>query len=475
LIFVAAGCVAAGGYMLLPVDEDPAAIAYTAYTLVCNVVMFIAIRINRPPRAVLWYLLLAGQTLWSLGDGLYAIYENILDIEPYPSPADGLYLLGYPVLAAALVILIRSRTRTPDRSGLIDASVVATGLTLLAWTYIIRPLTEDMTMTLAERTISLAYPAGDVLLLAIAVRLFTTKGVRTISYWLLSAGLALVLVADTAYSGVFTVGGEVARSSLMDAIWLLSYLAITAAALHPSSITLSQARKGRAPRFTTARLALLAAASLLAPVVLIGQGLTDPTNIDWLAIGGGAMILFLLVVARMSGLVKQIQEQAGQLDALAHRDALTGIPNRRAWDLELSREMARARRTGSPIAVAILDLDHFKIFNDRHGHQAGDRLLCDAVAAWQSRMRAGDLLARYGGEEFGAIITGVPLREAVEIIDRLRELTPLGQTFSAGLAGWNGEETPEQLVARADTALYAAKRNGRNRVAADMPVRLAAA
>ncbi len=455
----------AGGYLLAPTGHPASSIYYSCFTLFCNVALYAGIRINRPARPALWYLFLAGQTLWSLGDVLYAVYVHVLDSPPYPSPADLLYLAGYPVLVAGLLLVVRGRAREPDRSGLIDASIVATGVTLLVWTYLIRPLTADTSLTMPERTISVAYPAGDVLLLVLAARLFTTRGTRVASYWLLTVALLLVLGADAMFSGLISVAGDTELiGGVQDVGWLLSYLAWAAAAVHPSMTALSQPRATPRARFTTGRLVLLAAASLLAPAVLIAQGITDPRNIDWPAIGVGAAVLFLLVVARMSGLVRQIQEQAAQLAALAHKDALTGVPNRRAWDLELGRELARARRTSGPVVVALLDLDHFKRFNDEHGHQAGDQVLRQAAGAWHARMRVGDLLARYGGEEFGVLITGVSLREAARVVDRLRPLTPMVQTFSAGVARWDGQETAEQLVARADAALYQAKNAGRNRV-----------
>jgi diguanylate cyclase (GGDEF)-like protein len=93
------------------------------------------------------------------------------------------------------------------------------------------------------------------------------------------------------------------------------------------------------------------------------------------------MLLFLLVVLRIVGLVRQVEEQAEQLAALARHDGLTGMPNRRTWDSELAVAMDRARRDGVPLAVAMLDLDQFKRFNDQYGHQAGDRLLKSATAA----------------------------------------------------------------------------------------------
>ncbi|MDF2744249.1 MAG: diguanylate cyclase, partial [Actinomycetia bacterium] len=106
----------------------------------------------------------------------------------------------------------------------------------------------------------------------------------------------------------------------------------------------------------------------------------------------------------------------------------------------------------------------FKRYNDHHGHQGGDRLLKGAAAAWQARMRRTDLLARYGGEEFAVLLRDCTPMQAVMILDDLRAVNPDGQTFSAGIAEWDGQEGPERLVGRADRALYEAKHAGRDRI-----------
>jgi diguanylate cyclase (GGDEF)-like protein len=131
--------------------------------------------------------------------------------------------------------------------------------------------------------------------------------------------------------------------------------------------------------------------------------------------------------------------------------------------------MARARRGQTPLHVALLDLDHFKQFNDGHGHQAGDLLLKSAAAAWKTQLREGDMLARYGGEEFAVLLPGCSQIEAVAIQDRVRAATPLGETVSIGVAQWDGQQSPEQLIGVADDALYQAKHRGRNRVVAAPP------
>lgn len=93
-----------------------------------------------------------------------------------------------------------------------------------------------------------------------------------------------------------------------------------------------------------------------------------------------------------------------RLERTARTDDLTGLPNRRDWDEHLNRELVRARRHGAPLSVAMIDLNHFKDYNDRLGHQAGDRLLKEAAASRQARLRESDLIARYGGEEFAVAL-----------------------------------------------------------------------
>jgi diguanylate cyclase (GGDEF)-like protein/PAS domain S-box-containing protein len=158
------------------------------------------------------------------------------------------------------------------------------------------------------------------------------------------------------------------------------------------------------------------------------------------------------------------EELLAKVEAMARTDVLTGLPNRRAWDEELRRELARAKRQGHALAVVMLDLDHFKAFNDTHGHQAGDGVLAELGAAWRAELRVSDLVARYGGEEFAALLPACPPDEAIAAIERLRLVLPAAQTCSAGVAYWDGAESAEALIGRADLALYDAKRAGRDRV-----------
>ena len=173
------------------------------------------------------------------------------------------------------------------------------------------------------------------------------------------------------------------------------------------------------------------------------------------------------MAADSASIARERAELMAALAEVARTDDLTGLPNRRAWDEALDRELARAKRETTPLCIGIVDLDRFKDYNDVHGHQGGDRLLKQLAASWGAEMRATDVLARYGGEEFALALPGCDLDDAQVLVERLRAATPAEQTCSAGLVLWNGEETAEQLFGRADKALYAAKEGGRDRIVID--------
>jgi diguanylate cyclase (GGDEF)-like protein/PAS domain S-box-containing protein len=169
-------------------------------------------------------------------------------------------------------------------------------------------------------------------------------------------------------------------------------------------------------------------------------------------------------VTRQKELESEREDLIAEVQSTARSDALTGLPNRRALDDQLPREMARALRADSKLCLAIVDIDNFKAYNDAHGHLAGDAVLRDCAAAWDSALRGADTIARFGGEEFLIVLPDCGPDDATEILERLRAATPDGQTCSAGLAQWQPGESVDDLVGRADAALYRAKEAGRDRL-----------
>ena len=225
-----------------------------------------------------------------------------------------------------------------------------------------------------------------------------------------------------------------------------------------------------------------AAADLTLPPDVVGRTgmrsalfepiLRDGVPVGVLAVGWGESIdpadvrrtqAVTLLAAEAASAIERADLLA-RLQSLAETDALTGLPNRRSWDDAIREAVASAARDATDLCVAVVDLDHFKQYNDEFGHQAGDRLLKTAAAAWRRALRDDDTLARYGGEEFAIALPRCGLEEAEHVLGRLRALTPEGLTCSVGLAAWDGAETDVALVGRADGALYRAKRSGRDAV-----------
>jgi diguanylate cyclase (GGDEF)-like protein len=167
------------------------------------------------------------------------------------------------------------------------------------------------------------------------------------------------------------------------------------------------------------------------------------------------------VVALLAHEAAAVISRADALDHLSDEaltDALTGLPNRRAWE----RQMRQLSAAGHRMAIGMIDLDHFKQFNDTYGHPAGDRLLKETAAAWRDQLRPGDVLARVGGEEFGLLLLDCDAHTASEVVGRLRDHVTHRRTCSAGIAIKGADEAPDAAVERADAALYQAKARGRN-------------
>jgi diguanylate cyclase (GGDEF)-like protein/PAS domain S-box-containing protein len=150
---------------------------------------------------------------------------------------------------------------------------------------------------------------------------------------------------------------------------------------------------------------------------------------------------------------------------IVQHDELTGLHNRTAWHMRLKHELMRAERSQTPLGIVLIDIDGFKAINDAHGHQEGDRLLRECARGWRRAIRVTDCLGRLGADDFALVLPDCDVAGARDVLDRLHEATPAEVTTAMGVAEWHPPEPPERLMLRADRALYAAKRQGRDRVA----------
>ncbi|MFZ0160710.1 MAG: EAL domain-containing protein, partial [Kineosporiaceae bacterium] len=262
----------------------------------------VGIVLNRPAERVAWSLFAVALALFAAGDATYDVLTVTFHQDnPFPSLADAFYLLMYPVVAVGLLRLIRARSVSRDTGSLIDALILTCGLGLLSWIYLILPYVEADDLTVVQRVVAIAYPLGDVLVLALLARL-VAGGLRIRSLRWLVVGIAGLLVADVFYgsiqlTGDWTVGGPV------DLGWVIFYTAWGAAALHPSMRRVSEPLPVRSGTVSARRLLLLSLASLIAPAVLLLQ---DPAGqVEHSAtIAVFSAVLYLLVVIRLAGIVR---------------------------------------------------------------------------------------------------------------------------------------------------------------------------
>jgi diguanylate cyclase (GGDEF)-like protein len=216
---------------------------------------------------------------------------------------------------------------------------------------------------------------------------------------------------------------------------------------------------------------LIAVGLILFIPLLFGGPAAEPSGawragILLVAVSGIIGTTLQSLVARVRDQERERDQLLAQLADLAHTDTLTGLPNRRAWENELERALARARRTGEDVSVALVDLDSFKAVNDAHGHPGGDRLLVGVARSWSVALRPEDVLARIGGDEFAVLLPACAEADADDLLKRLRAGTPTPYSCSIGMAMSDHRESADELMRRADDALYDAKRRGVGRAAA---------
>jgi diguanylate cyclase (GGDEF)-like protein/PAS domain S-box-containing protein len=284
----------------------------------------------RPKTPVAWWFIGGGVLLFITGDTIYKSWHQIIGNQniPFPSFVDAIYITMYPVLAIGLLLLARSRARGGDRATLLDALMITIGVGLLSWIFLIGPNVRAPGGLLVRATAA-AYPLGDVLVLAMLAHLWSAGGLRNTAGRLLAIGTLGTLVADTVY-GLANLHSSWNWNdgNPFDVGWILFYACWGAAALHPSMRQLSEPRQIAPLRTSRSRLILLGAVSLVAPVVLLVET-TAGKPADAAAIAGVAAVMFLLVVLRMSGVVRAHQ-QAVTREQVLRREAseLVGAPGR---------------------------------------------------------------------------------------------------------------------------------------------------
>ncbi len=258
--------------------------------------------INRPARLAPWLLLGAANLSFATGQLIFLVFADVLRKPlPFPSIADGLYLATYPLYAAGLLIFIRWRTAGHDRRSLLDALTLSCGLALLSWVYLILPYVHNPELTAVQKAFSVAYPIGDVLVLAMLARLLAPGAGRTRAVQLLTVGTAGLLASDVSFSLVqLHDPAGFHNGTVVDLGWALFYMAWGAAALHPTMAQLTDPVRQQPPEGPRLRLTVLMLASLIAPAVLFIEAFQGNGPRDAAVIAVFSAILYLLVISRLA-------------------------------------------------------------------------------------------------------------------------------------------------------------------------------
>lgn len=406
-----------------------------------------------PRERAAWLLIGAAVLFWAAGEAYWTAF--ILDDPeaPYPSWADGLYLLFYPFAWAGLAMLVRARAHELDWRRWGDAAIAALGTAALLTAFVFDYVADRTTGTDLEVATSLAYPLGDIVLLALIVGVIALTDWRPGRTWtLLFTGLAFTIVADIAYS-IQGVGGVVPTGNWIDPIYMLSAAALGAVLWAPVVEPIRAAERGGRWR------------ELMIPV-LLALVMVGLFAMQVLSVGGGlAAILWgatmVAVVVRLAMSVRENRRLVEQV----RTDSLTGIGNRGAMQLDLDA-LSAAASTRRPVALYLFDLNGFKRYNDTFGHPAGDELLTRLAVRLRDAVGEAGSVYRIGGDEFCALLNCEPDRFDALARQAAEALTASDRGVEVGCS-WGGAKIPPEAadptaaLQLADVRMYAQKESRR--------------
>ena len=437
-----------------------------------------------------WTLLGGSALSWGSGQLVWFWYETVLAQEPFPSLADVGYLAAVPLAIVGLLAMPTAAQTVAGRiRAVIDGLMIATSLLLTSWVLVLGPLVREGGETVLAQAISLAYPAGDVVLVTIVVyvllrarRTADTQSAHPLT--LISAALLCFAIGDFGFSYLQLIGAY-ASGSIIDAGWFTGYALLLLAARKPA-VAASPERdedEGSQPLGLVLPYAAVALALLTYSAGMLFDSFELDAVTSWLRSG----IIALLVVrqiltmrenlwltrhleARVAERTAELRASQLQLTHEASHDSLTGLANRALFKARVEHALLRTAGRPNSVAVLFLDLDGFKEVNDSLGHAVGDELLTEVGRRLRDCVRPEDTVARLGGDEFAVLVErDVTTEGAIAVAERI--VADLSQRVrvsarrqpvraSVGIALARAGEGADQLLRNADLAMYRAKARG---------------
>jgi len=495
---IGGGLVIAGYFALLgPLSQE---VVYQVMGIASVAAILIGTVLQRPHDRLSWYLLAAGGACFTVGDAAQTTYSLILHQSvPLPSVGDAFYLAGYPFVFAGILRLTRRPSRSARKEANTDAAIMAMAGLAVWWQFLVNSYIHDGSLAYTGKLVTLAYPIMDVILVFIVFRALLFGQATQTFHKLLALALGTMFVADFIYD-LLVKHDQYATGDGVDGLFLLVYVLIGTAALHPSvAETVAATPEQRANIYIREndgrhRIPMVAFAGFVPPsLLLVAICLGASVNVP--VMSGICIAVFALIYLRMMWLIGTITGQTNEIEVharaleaslrqrealesdlrhLAFHDELTGLANRALLHDRVEQALASSQRTGQTVALCFGDLDGFKTVNDTLGHHVGDSVLVRASRLLTSIVRPGDTVARLGGDEFAVLMVDVghpdnAVEFAHRVVSVLRDApdfegNQIGLSISVGVAYGEPGKTTEQLLSEADSAMYEAKETGKNRV-----------
>ena len=432
---------------------------------------------TRDSRRRAWTALAAGCGAWLVGQSIWSWYELVLhETTPFPSVAD-VGFLGFPVGATAALLLYSAVDGRGDRSRrVLDGLTVTSALALVSWTSALGTVVRTDNGGWLATVVSIAYPASDLIAICLVVLLLSRRTPDRLALCLVGWGITAIAVADSLFLYLLSTDAYSAESHFVSLGWLGGFLVLGLAPFAVDPHTPLHEERGEegaaAPASVLPYVPLAVAAAVVAAKLLLREDF-DAVEVTLCGIALATVLARQYATVRdNSRLLSELAEREAELRHQAFHDGLTGLANRALFRDRVGHALELHRRDLRPLTVLFCDLDDFKVINDTTGHAGGDALLVRVAERLRGALRSGDTLARLGGDEFAVLLEdgSAPLDVAQKLVESLRPpFQILGRSVqvkvSVGVTSVSADAptpTPDVLLAQADTAMYSAKRGGKD-------------